>query len=210
VAGRVQRRIRTPQVAELVYRAKQLRHAQGTPFWDTLFGLAADTDPTSQAEVLELAQFHRWRKASGAVAQFGLDEASVEVAVRSEIEAAADDEVVALSSRVMVSDAAYHIPMIDYRVPVNNRSTAMLTRQLAAMNCSGWLIDSGRSYHFIGRTLLHGDLGYSRFMGRALLYAPIVDARWIAHQLLEGAAALRISGGNGDEQREPVVIADVA
>ncbi len=68
----------------------------------------------------------------------------------------------------------------------------------------GFLLQSGESYHFYGKGLLD-DRALVRFLGQALLLAPVIDRAWIAHQLIEGASALRISkkpSGSG----EPVVV----
>jgi hypothetical protein len=43
------------------------------------------------------------------------------------------------------------------------------------------------------------------FLGRALLFAPIVDRAYLAHQLLERRCALRISAV-GDEKPVPRVV----
>jgi len=43
----------------------------------------------------------------------------------------------------------------------------------------------------VGATLLSND-EWVRFMGRALLLAPFVDARFIAHRLLDGECCLRV------------------
>jgi hypothetical protein len=41
------------------------------------------------------------------------------------------------------------------------------------------------------------DESLVRFLGKVLLFAPIVDRAWVAHQLIEGACALRISSRAG-------------
>lgn len=43
------------------------------------------------------------------------------------------------------------------------------------------------------------------FLGRALLFTPVVDGRWVAHQMIEGQCALRVSPGNA-QQIVPVVV----
>jgi hypothetical protein len=54
------------------------------------------------------------------------------------------------------------------------------------------LVNSGRSYHFYGDRLLTTSK-WREVLLRASLLAPIVDGRWITHQLLQGYAALQVS-----------------
>ncbi len=86
-----------------------------------------------------------------------------------------------------------HIPMVDFHCPATAEN-----RELAIRACSlidragGYLLESGHSYHFYGKSLLKPD-EFPAFLGRMLLLSPIVDRAWIAHQLIEGACPLRIS-----------------
>jgi hypothetical protein len=51
--------------------------------------------------------------------------------------------------------------------------------------------------------MTHDD--WIRFLGRALLLAPIVDPRYIAHRLIDGFAVLRIST-NPAKQKLPELV----
>ena len=68
----------------------------------------------------------------------------------------------------------------------------MVVSSLKLLKQPGALLSSGKSYHFYGANLLT-DEDLRIFLGRALLFAPITDKTWIAHQLIEGSCALRIS-----------------
>lgn len=46
---------------------------------------------------------------------------------------------------------------------------------------------------------------FEKFLGTALLLAPIVDRAYIAHQLIEGRCALRLTPGGGKSQVPTVV-----
>ena len=50
--------------------------------------------------------------------------------------------------------------------------------------------------HFIGTKLI-ADSELTTFLGKLLMYNPIIDKSWIAHQLIEKYCALRISYKNG-------------
>ena len=59
------------------------------------------------------------------------------------------------------------------------------------------VLETSRSYHVIGTHLLNEE-EVSRFLSKAILFSPITDHAYIAHQLLEAESALRITGR--DEQ----------
>ena len=104
--------------------------------------------------------------------------------------------IVALNSRVCVStQETKHIPMLDFHCP-SSESNQELATAIAKMldPHGGFLLSSGNSYHFYGKSLI-GENELNRFLGRALLLAPIIDRAWIGHQLIEGSCALRIFGG---------------
>jgi hypothetical protein len=61
----------------------------------------------------------------------------------------------------------------------------------------GFLVETDKSYHFYGTKLLE-EKELVEFLGRALLFAPIVDRAWISHQLIELCCALRISSRQPD------------
>jgi hypothetical protein len=69
----------------------------------------------------------------------------------------------------------------------------------------GWILNSGKSYHFIGGSLID-EKSMSRFLSTALLYVPFTDKNWIAHQIFEGASALRLFDNPRTGNGTPVVV----
>jgi hypothetical protein len=65
------------------------------------------------------------------------------------------------------------------------------------------LLDSGGSYHACSLTLV-SDVDRIHMLAKALLASPIVDARYVAHQLLD-SNSIRVSQG-GKTGRVPIVI----
>lgn len=55
----------------------------------------------------------------------------------------------------------------------------------------GAIINSGNSYHFIGCDLVN-EAELVDFLAKGLLYGPITDTRWIAHQIIERSCTLRV------------------
>jgi hypothetical protein len=86
---------------------------------------------------------------------------------------------------------SWHLPMLDMGAPVGTGAPACVDA-LAALGLSGQLYESGRSYHFIANRPVSPD-EFRALLARAQLLSPIVDARWVAHQLIDGRAGLRIS-----------------
>ena len=114
-----------------------------------------------------------------------------------------------LNSRVALEGGeSKHIPMLDFHFPVsraNEEVALFIIRNLDVMG--GYLLDSGKSYHFYGKSLLTDD-ELPVFLGRALQFCPIIDRAWVAHQLIERSCGLRISQ-KPDGGQVPVLVQDV-
>jgi hypothetical protein len=99
--------------------------------------------------------------------------------------------------------------MLDFRIRPSIENEQLAIDILHRLKRGGTLLNSGNSYHFYGNRLLRGDQELVKFLGRASLFSPFVDQRWIAHQLIEGACALRVSPGKSFKS-PPKVVRDVA
>lgn len=103
------------------------------------------------------------------------------------------DQMAVISVVITKEGERLHIPMLDFNLQRSLSNDLLVTSVLNNLHIDGgFILDSGRSYHFIGTKLLTWEK-YSQMLYRALLLAPIVDDAWIAHQLMNGFAALRIS-----------------
>ena len=106
-----------------------------------------------------------------------------------------DRELVSLCSSVKVKGepAVLHLPMLDFGLPSRDPAAIPLARQVvSSLGVSGLLLDSGRSFHFIGDSpLARDELG--RLLARASLLDPLIDSRWVAHALIDGECRLRVS-----------------
>ena len=97
-----------------------------------------------------------------------------------------------LSEVLCTGGVRMHLPMLDFRCeisPYNLKSIEAIARRL--LSCPWTIIESERSYHLVGVALLTLQ-ELSVLFGQALLLGPIVDRHYIAHQLINGHAALRI------------------
>jgi hypothetical protein len=187
-----------------VEEALQLKRHYGMSFWDAYF-VAARQQTAHLDEVFLAALMH---DTSGSRLR-PVDRKSLPSLRRLE-----DDlkpgRMLAVSSLVELrSREIRHIPMLDLHYAA---SAANLRVSISAVNAlrprsRGLLLQSGKSYHYYGFELLTGD-ELMKFLASAILLGPIIDRRWIAHQLIEGACALRIGSGHG-YQNLPFVVAEL-
>lgn len=192
-APRVQERVAGIQGAEsLVTQARESREQRGTPFWHALFLGGTQQSAGVPVEMLRAALFHQdiekcrsWTVRAGQGALEGIVDLATSVKGRDSI---------AMASQVRLPDGdTRYLPMLDFAVK-SRRAGAETTvwRTLDALGEPGYLFSSSRSYHFYGSRLLDAS-GQREFWARCLLLTPIVDERWIGHQLRAGLGALRIS-----------------
>lgn len=105
-------------------------------------------------------------------------------------------ELLGLISKVELCDGgSAHIPMMDFVCGPSAQNLTSITHLLSEMRKGiGFLLESGRSYHYYGAELLT-DEEWRRFIGKCLLMFGYVDDRYIGHQLVDGHCVLRLSAG---------------
>jgi len=169
----------------------KLREQLSLPFWDSVLlsccAVGADVVP-----ILEQALFHNSPpKREFTVSSTNWSRESLHV----EIQRLGAGDMLVLSSRVRLANGSdRHIPMLDFHCPASARGDELVVQTAKLIYpAGGYVLRSGQSYHFYGKSLL-SETGLFRFLARALLLSPITDRAWIAHQLIEGACGLRVSG----------------
>ena len=109
------------------------------------------------------------------------------------------------STCTLMDGSTLHIPMIDFRILPDPQSLTIIRDGLREIRqTSGVILESGNSYHFYGFKLLERE-EWAEFLGNCLLLAPLTDARYIAHRLVEGMGALRITRSDLKEKIPCVV-----
>ena len=173
--------------------AEDLRRTHGIPFWDAVLAVSMKRGQIPERYV-DLAILHDRSpdERTVSVDMENLTEASIESLVDSLDKGAA----LAFSSRIQLRNGqTAHIPLLDFRCDPSSRNARIVQKALRAMGQgSGLLAESGRSYHFYGYRLQSTD-EWIQFLAMAMLFSPIVDVRYIAHRLADGACRLRISSG---------------
>ncbi|MDS0133607.1 MULTISPECIES: hypothetical protein [unclassified Amycolatopsis] len=206
-AGRSPGLGKSPEIQEFVPQALELRENFNIPYWMSIFFVATNSGKEIPEKVLDSATFHVETST----------QKKVEIATSSDLVKEIDATIALLpadyslmvSSKVLtVEDEYKHVPMLDFRLKSTHSNHSVVSNVVRRLGLPGVVLDSGRSYHFYGASLIT-DTELTQFLAKALLFTPLVDYRWIAHQLLEGACALRVSPG-GAEQITPRVIEIVA
>ena len=83
--------------------------------------------------------------------------------------------------------------MIDFHVEKTSKSFEMVKKITKILFGNKFIVlATNRSFHSIGLVLKRGA-EFKKILANSLLFAPIVDNAYIAHQLIEGEATIRIS-----------------
>lgn len=100
-----------------------------------------------------------------------------------------------VSSVSLLDQGSRHIPMMDFKCSPSTKNLEVLTlllRKIGQRN--GYLLGSGRSFHYYGMELLREE-EWRVFLGKCLLMSEYVDERYVGHQLVDGYCVLRLSAG---------------
>lgn len=98
----------------------------------------------------------------------------------------------ALCSKIKVNNEDFHLPLLDFHIPVSSENTEICINVIKLLGLKGYLLDSGKSYHLISSMFLKED-EFKNTLYKALLLTPIIDRAWISHQLIQGYSCLRIT-----------------
>lgn len=170
----------------LLDRIKDFSESTGISFWDSALIDAMRTDGEVNREVLGFADHHNFFEEEKWVSADYIREEAMEL-----------DANWGINSLVKIKDFTAHIPMLDFHIPVSHKGAKIVTMVGGLLTSGpGYILNSGKSYHYISKTLLTEN-GLMDFLGRAILYGPITDVRWIAHQIIERSCTLRIGKKNG-------------
>lgn len=103
-------------------------------------------------------------------------------------------QLLAVTSKVKIRGHKYlHVPMMDFRCDISTHNVKLLTEMLPEIGLrEGFILQSGRSYHFYGRNLMSRSC-WRILMGKCLLMRNFVDERYVGHQLVDGYCVLRLS-----------------
>lgn len=179
----------------LFSKAILIRAAIGIPFWDaTMAALTSSEAPP--LTVLDAALFHRsLRDIEMRVGREDVLNGILARMTRKHAQDAQEGSLSLLSEVVTTAGTRQHIPMLDFHCPPGGAQLSLVCGVVErVLGPPAIVLVSGASYHAVGLRLVDEDV-LLRQLATALLFAPIVDRAWVAHQLLERRCALRFSRG---------------
>jgi len=180
----------SPTEQRIAANALALREKSHLPFWEALL-LACFTKRQNVSRLVEAATFHQTHQK--AMQRLPRNDVISGRFTRLTNSAPSGQHLSWSSKLEIAGTGTRHLPMLDFHCAEcaeNDRLVVYACRGL--FRSSALVFSSGESYHAVGLEIL-SVLGLRRFLHHSLLLAPIVDCRYVAHQLIEGACALRLS-----------------
>ncbi|MGB8383528.1 MAG: hypothetical protein WCG47_20145 [Dermatophilaceae bacterium] len=187
--------------------ARDEHRARGFGFWEFVLAEAVTTDSETRRGLLDGALRHN---SDDAVRVRLRREEFIECLSSGEYEDLPPRDLVSFCSPVEVfgDEQRMHLPLLDLGVKPGPDGQAAAMDAMHALGLRGLLFESGRSYHFYGADpVTPPDL--VAILGRAQLLSPIIDSRWVSHQLIDGRCGLRISTDSEKTPAPPVLVARV-
>lgn len=116
------------------------------------------------------------------------------------------DANLSLNSEVTIENGGTkHFFMIDFHVRQSENNLVTISKLLKILQLKGYILDSGESYHFISKNLYDLEIIID-LLAKALLFSPLIDRAWVAHQILERSCSLRVGTKH---QKKPFLIKDI-
>lgn len=123
---------------------------------------------------------------------------------------------VALLAKVRIGKNMYrYLPMMDFDIPKSKRNLKIVIERLKKHDYpNGWILETDKSYHFYGYSLLTTK-EYWKFLANSLLTSIVItrdniiqvaDPRFIGHSMKRGACDLRLTT-RADKSFKPKVVA---
>jgi hypothetical protein len=180
----------TPEESEIIAGAMRIRESLALPFWESVM-LNLFENPSSSERLIAEATYHQNHRNSA----FWLSRDEILGGALPEITKTTDSShMVSFSSLIDIGKGGnFHLPLIDFHCRESDANDFLIKAVCKQLfDSETFVFASGKSYHAIGIEILD-DSSFRHFLAKSLLFSPIVDTRYVAHQLLEGACALRLS-----------------
>jgi len=186
---------------DLIAHGLAIREKLNLPFWDSVL-LYMTKHPETGESVLRRVTRHNPQDLDS----FPIHRSECsELRLREMIEDLPVNSMLAISSKVLTGQhEVLHFPMLDFHCPASPGNDLLVKTVLREIGLEGYVAKSGGSYHFYGCTLVD-EKSLITILARSLLFCPIIDRAWIAHQLIERACGLRISPGKNYEKCPEII-----
>ena len=186
----------TESIEALVNVAMDRRTRTEVPFWQAMMLATLDSGVVHE-DVLDAALYHQGSGVSDELTRDDLERGQLEIHSRG------GNGIVSLDSLAVLEKECLHLAFMDFRVSPSEANTRIVNAVCRRLMPDGFVsLIATRSYHACGVALQQPNERID-FLGRSLLFSPIVDDRYVAHQLIQPSSSLRISPPteNGSDPR---------
>ena len=186
----IQHRIRGRSSQSLISAALGRRADTDVPFWQSLM-MTIQKNECVPDDLLDAALFHQDLSNACDLSRKDLMHGELDIYAKR-------GPVTSLDSCVQLTSKSAHLPFLDFRVQPSGPNARLVIAICRRLLPSGFIVlNSGRSYHACG-VELQNSVDRIEFLAKSLLFSPIVDDRYVAHQLMQSSSALRISSSIHD------------
>lgn len=190
---------RLSQISEseisIITRVMAKKKTEGIRFWNAMLALFIE-DGECNKKLLSEILYHQANQEYKYVSSSNLNEFLSDLG----------DGILALNSKVLMSDGSTrHIPLLDFKVASAPKNHQLASACIELLGLHGYLLDSGKSYHFIGYELV-SESELLDILAKFILLDPVSDKAWAAHQIIERSTSLRITKKNG---KYPIVVGKI-
>lgn len=184
----LEKRIKFDRIERSHYNsALKLRDQYNVPFWDALMLSFYNKQDFSERILNNVLNSHAKRQK-----QYISRETLLETNFFKKNQFLTENY--AINSEIQTIDGKRrHILLLDFHIPEGDSNQTIVEKVLALIHAkNGYLLRSGKSYHFIGNNLI-STYRLISLVSKCLFFTPIVDKSWIAHQLLDKSCSLRFT-----------------
>ena len=175
-------------------RALEFKAESGLPLWDCLLFVAGDTESAARTVADAARYINRTENLFGKIAASDLRSRYSELIYFAKFE----KRHLALLSTVEGRDGQVrHIPMLDAAASKIRVSAQSIKAACENLFVSGYeVFETKGSYHLVSK-ILQTEEERRTLLVNSVLLAPLIDARYAAHQLLRSTSSLRIIDDRG-------------
>jgi hypothetical protein len=176
--------------------------------FERIRGLAALTVAMTASSTESLEEMLSHDESRETNLEFSIDASILmTIGIGPSVAALEPQEALGLSSVCTLNDGQPgHIPLLDFSLSLSDENQTLVENAARLLGLQHALVlNSGRSYHVYGLCIFSQN-EWIKFLARALLLAPMVDVRYVAHRLIAGHAVLRINA-TPTKFSEPRVVA---
>lgn len=167
---------------DFISAALTIRNQLRLPFWDSLMLSMFDKE-NSSTNLLSSALSHNPN--SEKITTRDLEKIQNYIKVNPQ-------ENLSLNSAVYFKDKTIkHFFLIDFHIFTSDNNLRIVLDIITTLNLHGYVLDSGESYHFMSDSFFEVE-ELINLLAKILLFSPIVDRAWVAHQILERSCSLRV------------------